>query len=824
MINQDNPPNVKLRLLGKRGRDGRTYNLPFVSEVAILVVGDFDHALGDRDIIVEKQSGKLQRISELHPSYLALQYPLLFSYGEDGYTEFIGFSDSSTSTSSSRKRVIPKEWIGYPNLFITFTCNPKWPEIQRFVRSRGLKSDDRPDIVSRMFKVKLDVIYTIEFHKRGLPHAHILLFLSNEDKQPYQRRIDEIISSEIPDPLIDPYYYECVKELMMHGPCGVYLMMKDLLQSVGHQKKVLVRVTVLPPPPLQSVGHHKFVLKDGVSLDNRYVVPHNRFLLVKYGGHINVEWCNQSRSIKYLFKYVHKGYDRVTTSFFQSGVDGAEKNLDEVSLYYDCRYVSACEAAWRTFGFEIQYKDPSVERFSFHLPNKQHVIFYEADSLDNVLNRRTVHESKFLGWMEANKLYFEGRNLTYGEFPTKFVWKKDHWQPRKQRYSVGRLFYVALGSGDIDSCFALRLLDDDKEYIDGIVEASFWSSAHSLRLLFRKLRNRPDLVLSDDEIQNIVLTDVEKLLMNVGKSLHDYHDSMCNIKQGTDLAELIIRSKLIIWDEAPMIHKHCIEAVDRTLRDIFRVCSESSMHKPFGGKTIVFGSDFRQILPIVPKGSRQNIVNATINSSYLWSSCTILRLTRNMRLLSVEKPDEAFKLKKFSSWVASIGDGVVGGPNDGGVVIDLPSDIVLSNSGDPLKTIVENIYPSYMDPEKLSNCLHDRTILAPTLDVVDEVNQFMISMDQSQGRVYLSSDSISNSDSTSKGSAEIHSVEFLNNLKGSGTPNHELMLKVETPVMLLRNIDHSNGLCNGTRLIITRLGDYVLEARVLGVIILVIRF
>ncbi|XP_047978732.1 uncharacterized protein LOC125220620 [Salvia hispanica] len=1123
MINQQNPSNVKLRLLGKRGRDGRTYNLPSVSEVAMLVVGDFDHALGDRDIIVEKQSGNLQRISELHPSYLALQYPLLFPYGEDGYTEFIGFSDSSTSSSTNRKRVSPKEffsyrmhdrvaecsiilyakrlfqqfivdaytmiesgrltfvrtqqkklraeiysgleeavlrgetdssrhgkrvilpssfvggarymiqnyqdamaicrWIGYPNLFITFTCNPKWPEIGRFVGPRGLKSDDRPDIVSRMFKVKLDgfirdvkskkifgavkaVIYTIEFQKRGLPHAHILLFLSNEDKQPHPRRIDEIISAEIPDPLIDPYYYECVKELMMHGPCGVVRKSSPCMRDgrcTKYYPKKFVADTIFDDdgyPIYRRRDNGLVVLKDGVSLDNRYVVPHNRFLLMKYGGHINVEWCNQSRSIKYLFKYVHKGYDRVTTSFFQSGVDGVEKNLDEVSLYYDCRYVSSCEAAWRIFGFEIQYKDPSVERLSFHLPNEQHIIFDEADSLDNVLNRRTIHESKFLGWMEANKIYSEGRNLTYGEFPTKFVWKKDHWQPRKQRYSIGRLFYVAPGSGDMyylrcllnvvkgatcyedlrfvngvqydtfrDACFALGLLDDDKEYIDGIVEASFWSSAHSLRLLFvsllssesvsrpdvvwqkcwkhlsddvvynqRILRNQPGLVLSDDEIQNFVLADIEKLLMNVGKSLRDYHgmpypesqyfetsqntlisdelcydrealgrehleflskftdeqlhvhdtimssvnstegrmffvygyggtgktfiwrslsagirskggivlnvassgiaslllpggrtahsrfkipinvneDSMCNIKQGTDLAELIIRSKLIIWDEAPMIHKHCIEAVDRTFRDILRVFSESSMDKPFGGKTIVFGGDFRQILPVVPKGSRQNVVNATINSSYLWSNCTVLRLTRNMRLLSVESSFEASKLEEFSSWVASIGDGVVGGPNDGEVVIDLPSDILLSNIGDPLKTIVENIYPSYMDPEELSNCLHDRAILAPTLDVVDEVNQFMISMDQSQGRVYLSSDSISNSDSTSNGLAEIHSVEFLNNLKCSGTPNHELMLKVGTPVMLLRNIDHSNGLCNGTRLIITRLGDYVLEARVLG--------
>ncbi|XP_042055868.1 uncharacterized protein LOC121800363 [Salvia splendens] len=1122
MIGHENRPNVSLRLLGKRGRDGRTYNLPSVSEVAVLVVGDSDEALGDRDIIVVEKSGQLQRISELHPSYLPLQYPLLFPYGEDGYREDIGFSRNSSS-STHRKSISPKEffafrlheriseysillfgrrlfqqfvvdaytmietgrltfvrthqkrlraelysglaeavlrgetdgsrhgkriilpssfvggarymvqnyqdamaicrWIGYPNLFITFTCNPKWPEICRYLASKGLKSDDRPDIICRIFKVKLDnlirdlkskkifgavkaVVYTVEFQKRGLPHAHILLFLSNEDKQPKPQRIDEIISAELPDQVTDPHYHEYVKEFMMHGPCGVVKKSSPCMVngrcSKYFPKKYLAATNIDDDgyPAYRRRDNGRVVMKDGVPLDNRYVVPHNRFLLMKYGGHVNVEWCNQSQSIKYLFKYINKGYDRVTTSFFQSGADGVERCIDEVSLYYDCRYISSCEAAWRIFGFEIQYKDPPVERLSFHLPDQQHVIFDEADDLDTVLNRKTIHESKFLAWMEANKIYSQGRDLTYGEFPTKFVWKKNHWEPRKQRYSIGRLFYVAPGSGDMyylrcllnvvkgassyedirsvngiqydtfrDACFALGLLDDDKEYVDGIVEASFWASAHSLRLLFvslltsesisrpdfvwqscwkylsedvlynrRKLTNYPGLILSEDEIQNFALAEIEKLLQNVGKTLRDFHglsypdnqyfessenrlitdelcydreglaseylefiskftdeqlsvhdtimssvysnnggiffvygyggtgktfiwrslsagirskgdivlnvassgiaslllpggrtahsrfkipinvneDSMCNIKPGSALAELIVRAKLIIWDEAPMIHKHCIEAVDRTLRDIMRVCDELHRNKPFGGKTVVFGGDFRQILPVVPKGSRQDVVNATINSSYLWKSCTVLRLTKNMRLLNVESVDEASKLKEFSSWVASIGDGVVGGPNDGEVAIQLPIDIVLSNSGDPLRTIVSNVYPSYMNPEELISCLHGRAILAPTLEVVDEVNQFMISLDQSQGRVYFSCDSISNSDSTSNGLAEIHSVEFLNSLKCSGTPNHELLLKVGTPVMLLRNIDMSNGLCNGTRLIITRLGDYVLEGQVLG--------
>ncbi|XP_076946238.1 uncharacterized protein LOC143617617 [Bidens hawaiensis] len=80
-------PNVdlKIRLIAKRQQDGRTYNLPTASEVATLIVGDIDNSLEPIDIIVRTKSGTIQRISELHPSYSPLQYPLLYPYGDDGY-------------------------------------------------------------------------------------------------------------------------------------------------------------------------------------------------------------------------------------------------------------------------------------------------------------------------------------------------------------------------------------------------------------------------------------------------------------------------------------------------------------------------------------------------------------------------------------------------------------------------------------------------------------------------------------------------------------------------------------------------------------------
>lgn len=182
---------------------------------------------------------------------------------------------------------------------------------------------------------------------------------------------------------MDPHYYAAVQDFMVHGPCGIARPTSPCMTDDGrctkHFPKRFVDVTTLDKegyPVYRRRDNGQFIIKSGISLDNKHVVPHNRHLLMKYGGHINVEWCNQSRSIKYLFKYINKGHDRVTATFYESAKeDEIEKNKDEVSLYYDCRYISPCEAVWRIFGFEIQYREPAVERLSFHLPGKHNVIF-----------------------------------------------------------------------------------------------------------------------------------------------------------------------------------------------------------------------------------------------------------------------------------------------------------------------------------------------------------------------------------------------------------------------------------------------------------------
>ncbi|KAL0696085.1 hypothetical protein Bca4012_063265 [Brassica carinata] len=238
------------------------------------------------------------------------------------------------------------------------------------------------------------------------------------------------------------------------------------------------------------------------------------------------------------------------------------------------------------------------------------------------------------------------------------------------------------------------------------------------------------------------------------------------------------RFELIVWDEVPMMSRHCFETMDRSMRDIIR-CSED---KPFGGKVVVFGGDFRQILPVIPGGGRAETVLAALNSSYLWEHCKVLKLTKNMRLLPGLTDDAAKELQSFSQWILDVGDGKINLPNDGQVEIDIPSDLLIKNSGeDPIETMAKEVYGQAF---------------------------------QTSEKVYLSSDSIIPSDVDVEENV-VYPAEFLNSVKVAGLPRHNLKLKVGAPIMCLRNMDVADGLCNGTRLIVTQLLPHVIEGRII---------
>lgn len=102
-----------MRILGKRGRDDRWYNLPSASEVATIVVGDYDVVDFDRDVVVETLSGLLQCISTFKPVYWPFQYPLLFTREEYGFKGDISFKENSNASTKKIKFITQLEWVAY---------------------------------------------------------------------------------------------------------------------------------------------------------------------------------------------------------------------------------------------------------------------------------------------------------------------------------------------------------------------------------------------------------------------------------------------------------------------------------------------------------------------------------------------------------------------------------------------------------------------------------------------------------------------------------------------------------------------------------------
>ncbi|KAH9703741.1 helitron like n domain-containing protein [Citrus sinensis] len=257
--------------------------------------------------------------------------------------------------------------------------------------------------------------------------------------------------------------------------------------------------------------------------------------------------------------------------------------------------------------------------------------------------------------------------------------------------------------------------------------------------IIAKLRSHSKIVLP------VATSGITTWLLPNGRTTHSrFHipldvtaESTCEIRQGTLLAGLLIKTSLIIWDEAPMAHKFCFEALDRTLRDILRTRYENSSIKPFRGLTIVCGGDFQQILPVVPKGIRADIVDASLNSSYLWPFFKIYKLKQNMRLYNGSvSGSEAAKIASFDKWLLQIGDGSLYDDIDRDLV-KLPSDICKKPSENLMKSIVDTIYPSirhnYSDPAYLK----ERAILMPKNKMVHELNEMILNIIPGQGRTFL---------------------------------------------------------------------------------------
>ncbi|CAJ2652908.1 unnamed protein product [Trifolium pratense] len=460
--------------------------------------------------------------------------------------------------------------FGNPDIFLTFTANPNWPEVKYMLHEiPGQPVEDRPDIKTRVFKMKLD-------------------------------------------------------QLMKHIVEGQYF--------------------------------------------------------------------GKSRAIKYLFKYIHKGPDRATVLIEENVSGNTATNatqittVDEIKTFLDCRYVSACEACWRIFKFDIHYRSTAVTRLSFHLQEENSITLRDSDQLKAVVARERIQETMFTEWMRMNSMNQQARKLTYSEFPTKFVWDNGikKWKERTFGNTIGRIFYAHPTSGERyylrillnivrgpknfesiktvkgvtyatfkEACYARGLLNDDKEWIDAFNEASHWATGSQLRELFvavlffcevtniaklweniwqilsddivykkRRLFRHYGLQLSDKQIQSYCLIEIEKILVRNGKELSEIDgmplpdDASLAAKDNRLITEELNynadelrkeheRCHQFLNDKQVEVYNHVLNAVNADTGGLYFVYGHGGTGKTFLYRTIIakLRSEGKIVLAVASSGN-----------------------------------------------------------------------------------------------------------------------------------------------------------------------------------------------------------------------------
>jgi hypothetical protein len=332
------------------------------------------------------------------------------------------------------------------------------------------------------------------------------------------------------------------------------------------------------------------VIRNGIRIDDRWVVPYNPYLLETFDCHINVEISAHKRYLmphplllfeliacrcfKYVYKYCFKKPDIATVS------------IDEIETYITGRLLSASEAVWRLLGLKMHKEYPAVLRLDVHLPEHQQVIFDPSSDPRDIFEAAERSSSTLLEWFALNIRDVSARRLLYAEVPEFYVWKDNTWMPRsKGGIAVGRMYNVSIHNFELfalrtllscqrgctswsdvllvdgfihgsfrDACSAFGYLNDDSEFIAAFEEylqttiVSVVEMRHQFATMLSTIKviNAKSLFehfatdLCGLETRDVALTCIERTMRSNGKSLMDDDFQFENIPYDNQCDEIIV--------------------------------------------------------------------------------------------------------------------------------------------------------------------------------------------------------------------------------------------------------------------------------------------
>ncbi|XP_052171592.1 uncharacterized protein LOC127787570 [Diospyros lotus] len=610
--------------------DRRRYNLPTAYEIAIVIPGDGTEVSGMRDIILHfRGNNELMQINECHPAYLPLHYVLLFPYDAWAATEQNRLTYYKLNQGKLRAELYQELSDMDPDYVRPGQIG------QRYIGP--LEAAWR--IFGHPLHAEMPTVIRLALH---LPGMHRVIFNPEESLETIQSRAGQQMST------LTGFFAYCA----------------------GSEDEC--------PFTYQEFSQHYVWLKSekrwksrerGYAIGKMYFASHNcgerfylRLLLTVVKG------PKSFRSLRTIDNVVHdtfklacvaRGLLEDDEEWIQCLKEAAVmktgyqlRRLFSIILT-QCSPLNPC-ALWNQFSMHIcddlahkirtlfaisNPTDAQIEDYGLHLLNQ---MLHESGKslIDFPLMPQVIGNWSVV---VGNRLIFEHRQL------------QSEAQQADPQISID-----CLNNGQWN---AYNTITSSVFQNKGVVFFLNGGAGTGKTFLYNtitlKCRNLGYIVIT------VASSGIASLLLVGGRTTHStfsipldvLENSNCGLSKQSLQAELFRETKLIIWDEVPMQHRHCVEAVDRTLRDI---CDSE---KPFGGITVVLGGDFRQILPVIPKGVREQIVNASLRHSVLWKHIHILTLDLNMRL-----NHEGRENANFANFLMEIGTN----PQE---IVNLPSTI-----------------------------------------------------------------------------------------------------------------------------------------------------
>ena len=339
-------------------------------------------------------------------------------------------------------------------------------------------------------------------------------------------------------------------------------------------------------------------------------------------------------------------------------------------------------------------------------------------------------------------------------------------------------------------------------FIDG---AAGTGKTHLYNYLFHLLKSKGRYVIA------CAFTGIAATLLPEGRTIHSAfklplkltEKSISSITSSSYASQhaFIRELDVIIIDEVSMISNDLLDCLNRSLIDI---CDDK---RDFGGKFVIFGGDFRQILPVVPHGTRANIVSSSIKRNPIWKRVRPFQLRKNMRA------DPRAQL--FAKYLLEVGEGKLSSRSTSNPwIVALNEDIIFKpvDNEDNVLRLITRIFSDQLT-QKNVDTFAQHVILCPTnVTVMDINNRIITTILEGELHSYFSVDT---QDPEGNDEEIDLPIEHIHTLLPNGYPPHELKLKLGTIVIVLRNLSSDEGIVNGTRAIVTNLQKNVIQLQIL---------